>query len=75
MADGLDGRRQLVGIDPDEDLSPYASTRLTLVPMWTARWAVLIGAGQSLLAPRLVTAPDGLQTEREPDPHAGEQPK
>ena len=37
-----------------------------LVPMWSARWAVLLRAGQSLLEPRLVTAPDGQQTAEEP---------
>ena len=33
-----------------------------LVPTRTARWAVLLRAGQSLLEPRLVTVPDGTQT-------------
>jgi hypothetical protein len=37
-----------------------------LEPMWSARWAVLLRAGQSLLEPRLVTVPGGLQTEGEP---------
>ena len=37
-----------------------------LDPTWTARWAVLLRAGQSLLEPRLVTVTGGPQTEREP---------
>jgi hypothetical protein len=63
-----------VGIDPDDDL-PHVALPLVLVPKWTARWAVLLRAGQSLLEPRLVTAPDGQQTESEPHPHPGGQPK
>jgi hypothetical protein len=39
-----------------------------LVPIWPARWAVLLRAGQPLLEPRLVMVPDGLQTESEPHP-------
>ena len=39
---------------------------LRLVPIGTARWAVLLRAGQSPFEPRLVTVPDGLQTGREP---------
>src|SRR4051794_14912910 len=35
-------------------------------PWWTARWALLLRAGQSLLEPRLVTVTGGLQTESEP---------
>jgi hypothetical protein len=37
-----------------------------LDPMWTARWALLLRAGQSLLEPRLVTVTDGPQTDSEP---------
>src|SRR4051812_27151344 len=46
-----------------------------LVPKWTARWALLLRAGQSPLEPRLVTVPGGRQTEREPHPHASGQPQ
>jgi len=64
--------------------SLWGSTPMTTLSMdalalcrWdgTARWASLLRAGQSPLEPRLVTAPDGPQTEIEPHPHAGGQPK
>jgi hypothetical protein len=42
---------------------------LHLEPIGTARWAVLLRAGQSPFEPRLVTVPDGLQTGREPHPN------
>src|SRR4051794_6522311 len=35
-------------------------------PWWTARWALLLRAGQSLLEPRLVTVTGELQTDSEP---------
>jgi hypothetical protein len=41
---------------------------LHLEPIGTARWAVLLRAGQSPFEPRLVTVPDGTQPEREPHP-------
>ena len=47
---------------------------LRIVPIGTARWAVLLRAGQSPFEPRLVTVPDGLQTGREPHPRTGGQP-
>jgi len=72
--DDLDCHRQLVGIDPDDDPFPVLLPPV-LVPIWTARWALLLRAGQTLLEPRLVTAPDGVQTESEPHPHAGGQPR
>src|SRR6476660_3693947 len=37
-----------------------------LVPMRTARWALLLRAGQSLLEPRLATVTGGPQTDSEP---------
>jgi len=59
LVDDLDRRGQLVGIDPDDDLF-HALLPPVLVPMWTARRALLLRAGQSPLEPRLVTEPDGL---------------
>lgn len=68
LVDDLDGRRQLVGIDPMitccESLFMYCSRLFD--PMWTARWALLLRAGQSRLEPRLVTVTGGPQTESEP---------
>ncbi len=65
VVDDLDRRRQLVGIDPDDD-TLHVLLPPELLPMWTARWAVLLRAEQSLLEPRLVTAPGGQQSESEP---------
>ncbi len=63
--DNLDGGRQLVGIDPNDHVV-HVLLPPVLVPMWTARWALLLRTGQSLLEPRLATVIDGPQTEREP---------
>jgi len=64
----------LSGIDPDDDVL-HVLLPPVLVPIGTARWAVLLRAGQSLLEPRLVTVPGGLQTESEPHPDTGGQPR
>ena len=53
VVDDLDRRRQFVGVDPDDDLL-HPRTPAWLVPMRTARWAVLLRAGQSLLEPHPV---------------------
>lgn len=74
VIDDLDRGRRLVGIDPDDDVF-HVPLPPVLVSKWTTRWAVLRRAGQSLLEPRLVTVPDGLQTESEPHPQAGGQPR
>ena len=74
LVDDLDRRRQLVGIDPDDDLL-HALLPPVLVPIGTARWALLLRAGQSPLEPRLVTVPGGPQTEREPHPRRVGSPK
>src|SRR5680860_107007 len=74
LVNDLDRGRQLVGINPDDDLF-HVLLPPVLVPKWTARWALLLRAGQSLLEPRLVTVPVGHRTESEPHPHAGGQPK
>lgn len=69
LVDDLDRGRQLVGIDPDDDalrMLPHVLLPPVLDPMWTARWALLLRAGQSLLEPRLVTVTGGLQTDSEP---------
>jgi hypothetical protein len=69
VVDDLDRRRQLVGIDPDDDMLDDLCHVLlppVLIAKWTARWALLLRAGQSLLEPRLVTVTDETQTEREP---------
>jgi hypothetical protein len=66
--DDLDGGRESVGIDPDDHLR-HSVLLIHLVPIGTARWAVLLRAGQSPFEPRLVTVPDGLQTGREPHPN------
>ena len=68
MVDDLDRGRQLVGIHPDDDLLRLFHVLLPpgLDPMWTARWALLLRAGQSLLEPRLVTVTGGPQTDSEP---------
>jgi len=52
------GRRQGMGIDPDDDTS-YLLLPPRLVPMWSASWPVLPGAGRPLLEPRAATAPAG----------------
>jgi hypothetical protein len=65
FVDDLDRGRQLVGIDPDDDLLHVMLPPLR-VPIWTARWALLLRAGQSLLEPRLVTVTDAMQTDSEP---------
>ena len=65
MVDDLDGGRQLVGIHSDDDVL-HVLLPPGLDPMWTARWALLLRAGQSLLEPRLVTVIGGLQTDSEP---------
>ena len=65
LVDDLDRGRQLVGIDPDDDLL-HVLLPPVLDPMWTARWALLLRAGQSLLEPRLVTVTGGPQTDSEP---------
>ncbi len=72
--DDLDRGRQLVGIDPDDHLR-HSVLLLHLVPIRTARWAVLLRAGQSPFGPGLVTVPDGLQTGREPPDNQGGQPR
>ena len=69
LVDDLDRGRQLVGIDPDDDLL-HVLLPPVLVPMWTARWALLLRAGQSLLEPRLVTVTGGPQTDSEPHPNS-----
>ncbi len=56
-----------MGINPDDDLL-HVLLPPVRVPIRTARWAVLLQAGQSPLEPRLVTVPGGLQTESEPHP-------
>jgi hypothetical protein len=68
FVDDLDRRRQLVGIDPNDHplLMRHALLPPVLEPMWTARWAVLLRAGQSLLEPRLTTVTDGPQPDSEP---------
>jgi len=43
VIDDLDGGRQLVGIDPDDDVF-HVLLPPVLIPMWTARWAVLLRA-------------------------------
>jgi hypothetical protein len=73
IVDDLDGGRQLVGIDPDDD-TLHVLLPPVLVAKWTARWALLLRAGQSLLEPRLVTVADGTQTDSEPHPRKGWQP-
>ena len=70
FVDDLDRRGQLVRVDPDDDLL-HVLLPPVLVPIGTARWAVLLRAGQSPLEPRLATVPDGPQTESEPHPEAG----
>jgi len=62
--DDLDGRRQLVGIDPDEHLRH--AYRLCSRTSGIARRALLLRAGQSPLEPHLAAANDGTQTEGEP---------
>ncbi len=69
LVDDLDRGRQLVGIDPDDHVLRVVAHVLlppVLDPLWTARWALLLRAGQSLLEPRLVTVIGGLQTDSEP---------
>ena len=65
LVDDLDGGRQLVGIDPDDD-ALHVLLPPVLDPIWTARRALLLRAGQSLLEPRLVTVTGGTQTDSEP---------
>ena len=65
VVDDLDRGRQLVGIDPDDDLL-HALAPACARTDWTARWAVLLRAGQSLLEPRLVTVTGGPQPDGEP---------
>jgi hypothetical protein len=55
IVDDLDGGRELVGIDPDDDLL-LVLLPPALVPMWTARRALLLRAGQSLLEPHLASS-------------------
>jgi hypothetical protein len=71
--DNLDRGRQLVGIDPDDDLL-HVRLPPVRVPMWTARRALLLRAERSLLEPRLVSGAGGQQTDSEPHPNAGGQP-
>jgi hypothetical protein len=73
----LDRRRQTCADPPQRSPAPRPAccSRLRSNPTWTARWAVLLRAGQSLLEPRLVTAPGGLQTGSVPHPRVGGQPK
>jgi hypothetical protein len=73
VVDDLDRRGQLVGIDPDHSLL-HALLPPALVRTGTARWALLLRAGQSPLEPRLVTVL-GAQTESEPHPSTDGQPK
>ena len=72
--DDLDGGRQLVRIDPDDDVF-HVLLPPVLVPIGTARWAVLLRAGQSPLEPRLVTVSGGPQTDREPHHERDGQPQ
>ena len=58
----------LWGIDADDDSTDRVA-HVLLPPVrfgWTARWALLLRAGQSLLEPRLVTMTGGPQTDSEP---------
>src|SRR3954465_5820704 len=65
----------LWGSTPIITCSTALLLRWLFVAIGTARWAVLLRAGQSPLEPRLVTVPDGLQTGSEPHPQAAsEQP-
>src|SRR4051794_7027218 len=68
MVDNRDGGRQPVGIDPDDDVLHVAAPACARFLMWTARWALPLRAGQSLLEPRLVTVTGGPQTDSEPHP-------
>src|SRR3954451_21129021 len=60
----------LWGSTPIITCSTALLLRWLFVEIGTARWAVLLRAGQSPLEPRLVTVPDGLQTGSEPHPQA-----
>ena len=69
MVDDLDRGRQLVGIDPDDHMLPVVVHVLlppVLEPMWTARRAFPLRAGQTLLEPRLVATPSRLELAGEP---------
>jgi len=58
-----------VRINPDDDDLTLLHVLLPpVLPTWTARWALLLRAGQSLLEPRLVTVSGGLQTDSAPHP-------
>jgi len=57
LVDDLDRRGQLVGVDPDDVL--HVLLPPVLVPMWPARWVLLLRAGQSLLEPPSSRRPTG----------------
>src|SRR5207342_739572 len=60
--DDLDRDRHLVGIDPDDHVL-HGTTPALLEPVkGTARWAVLLRAGQTPLEPHLVTVAGGSQS-------------
>jgi hypothetical protein len=66
--DDLNGGRQLVGIDPD-DHPRHSVLLLHLVPVRTARWAVLLRAGAVPFRATPRHSAGGLQTDREPHTH------
>ena len=71
LVDDLDRGRQLVGIDPDDHVL-HVLLPPVLDPTWTARWALLLRAGQSPLEPRLDTAPGGERKPIESHTHIAE---
>jgi hypothetical protein len=73
--DDLDGGRELVGIDPDDHLR-HRVLLLLLVPIGTARWAVLLRAGQSPFEPRLACGSRRIADRKRATPQtAGGQPR
>src|SRR5665647_3086008 len=72
--DDLDGGRELVGIDPDDHLR-HSVRLLLLVPIGTARWAVLLRAGQSPFEPRLVNGARRTADRKRATPTLGGQPR
>jgi hypothetical protein len=73
IVDDLDRRRQLVGIDPDEHLR-HATTRLVRTSR-DREAGIAVKSWAVPLEPRLGTANNSTQTDREPHPDAGGQPR